>query len=87
MIDILSIVEHPAFQSFYDELIRKGLAAEADDEDDQNNTSTGDLISVGLREGFEAFDFAIPFILREQIEELADTPIAPAKLSLSGLLP
>lgn len=84
MIDILSIVEHPAFQSFYDELIQEGLAAESDDEDDQNNTSTGDLISVGLRAGFEAYDFAIPFILREQVEELADTPIAAAKLEPFG---
>ena len=25
LIDILSIVEHPAFQSFYDELMREGL--------------------------------------------------------------
>jgi type III restriction enzyme len=25
---------------------------------------------VGLREGYEQFDFAVPFILREQEEEL-----------------
>jgi type III restriction enzyme len=84
MIDILSIVEHPAFQSFYDDLIQEGLAAESDDDDDQNNTSTGDLISVGLRAGFEAYDFAIPFILREQVEELADTQIEPGKLEPFG---
>lgn len=84
MIDILSIVEHPAFQSFYDELIREGLAAEVDDDDDQNTSSTGDLISVGLREGFEEFDFAIPFILREQVEELEDTRIDPTALQPFG---
>lgn len=83
MIDILSIVEHPAFQSFYEELIEEGLAAEADD-DDQNTSSTGDLISVGLREGYEEYDFAIPFILREQVEELEDTQIEPAALESFG---
>ena len=28
-------------------------------------SSTGDVIAVELREGFEAYDFAIPFVLRE----------------------
>lgn len=84
MIDILSIVEHPAFQSFYDELIQEGLAAEANDEDDKNTSATGDLVSVGLRPGFEAYDFAIPFILRDEIEELEETRIDPAKLAPFG---
>lgn len=85
MIDILSIVEHPAFQSFYDDLIQEGLAAEADDEDDKNTSSTGDLVSVGLRAGLEAFDFAIPFILREEIEELEETQIDPSTLEAFGV--
>jgi len=84
MIDILSIVEHPAFQGFYDELIQEGLAAEADDEDDTNATSTGDLVSVGLRDGYEDYDFALPFILREQVEELEDTQIDPSELAAFG---
>ena len=84
MIDILSIVEHPAFQGFYDELIQEGLAAEADDDDDQNTSSTGDLISVELRPGFEEYDFAIPFILREQVEELEDTQIDVTTLPAFG---
>lgn len=84
MIDILSIVEHPAFQSFYEELIQEGLAAESDDEDDRNTSGTGDLISVGLRPGFEDYDFAIPFILREQVEELEDTQISPDSLAPFG---
>jgi type III restriction enzyme len=84
MIDILSIVEHPAFQGFYDELIQEGLAAESDDEDDEGSSSTGDLISVGLRPDFEQYDFAIPFILREEIEELDDTAIDPTTLAPFG---
>jgi type III restriction enzyme len=64
LIDILSIVEHPAFQSFYDELMAEGLAGVTTDDMD-NTSSTGDVIAVELRDGFEQYDFAIPFILRE----------------------
>jgi type III restriction enzyme len=84
MIDILSIVEHPAFQGFYDDLIQEGLAAESDDDDEQGSSSTGDLLSVGLRDDFEAFDFAIPFILHDEIEELDDTNIDPSQLEQFG---
>lgn len=69
LIDVLSIVEHPAFQSFYDELMAEGLAGASTEESDRTS-STGDLISVGLRDGYEAYDFAIPFILCEAEEWL-----------------
>ena len=70
LLDVLSIVEHPAFQSFYDELISEGLAGTTGD--DTNGTSaTGDVMAAELREGFEAFDFGIPFILQET-DELHD---------------
>lgn len=64
LIDILSIVEHPAFQSFYNELMAEGLAGVTTDDMD-STSSTGDVIAVELRDGFEQYDFAIPFILRE----------------------
>jgi type III restriction enzyme len=67
LIDVLSIVEHPAFQSFYDELMTAGVAGTTT-EDSDLTSSTGDVVSVGLRDGYEAFDFAIPFILREADE-------------------
>ncbi|OGB50461.1 MAG: restriction endonuclease subunit R [Burkholderiales bacterium RIFOXYC12_FULL_60_6] len=67
LLDVLSIVEHPAFQSFYDELVAEGLAGiTGDDMDD--TSATGDVIAAELREGFEAFDFGIPFILQEADE-------------------
>jgi type III restriction enzyme len=34
-----------------------------------DTSSTGDVIAAELREGFERFDFGIPFILREADEE------------------
>jgi len=64
LIDVLTIVEHPAFQSFYKELMKDGLVGETG-EDTGTGSSIGDLMAVGLREGFSQFDFAIPFILRE----------------------
>ncbi len=64
LIDVLSIVEHPAFQSFYNDLMAEGLAGTTTDDMD-DTSSTGDVIAVELRDGFEAYDFAIPFILRE----------------------
>jgi type III restriction enzyme len=85
MIDILSIVEHPAFIEFYQELIKEGLVGEIEDEDDANGSANGDLIAVGLRPGYEEFDFALPFILREKEEEIQTREIAIEGLdSFSG---
>ena len=78
LVDILSIVEHPAFRQFYDELMAEGLVGTTGDDD---GPSTGDLLSVELRDGFEASDFAIPFILREQEEALDHAPIDVAGLA------
>lgn len=68
LLDVLSIVEHPAFQSFYDELLKEGLAGTTDEGMD-GTSSTGDVMAADLREGFEAFDFGIPFVVREADEE------------------
>ena len=74
LLDVLSIVEHPAFQSFYDELIKEGLAGTTGDDMD-DTSATGDVIAAELREGFEAFDFGIPFILQETDELLDHQPL------------
>jgi type III restriction enzyme len=85
LIDILSIVEHPAFQSFYDELMREGLVGTTGDEDGETS-STGDLIASELCDGFERYDFAIPFILREADETLEHLPIDVAALPPFGAM-
>lgn len=86
LIDVLSIVEHPAFQSFYDELMAAGLVGSTGEESD-SASSAGDLLSVGLREGYEAFDFAIPFILREAEEGLSHRAPATDKLLPFSAMP
>jgi type III restriction enzyme len=86
MIDVLSIVEHPAFQQFYQELMQEGLAGEVD-EDDDSTSSTGDLIPVELRDGYEEYDFAIPFILREKEEEISERSLKAEELDAFTVLP
>ena len=45
--DILSIVEHPAFVQFYDDLIKEVII---DEQDPKNKTDVvGDIINVGLK--------------------------------------
>lgn len=73
-IDMLSIIEHPAFLQFYEELLAGGLAVEETGETGEGG-STGDLIKVGLRENYEQFDFEWPMIVREAEEELEDVEI------------
>ncbi|MFM8342310.1 MAG: DEAD/DEAH box helicase family protein [Methylomonas sp.] len=75
LIDILSIVEHPAFSDFYKELMQEGLAGTTT-EDSDSTSSVGDLIAVALREDFAEYDFAIPFIVREAEESLAHQDLA-----------
>lgn len=81
MIDVLSIIEHPAFQSFYDDLIAEGLAGADDGDDDETDGGTaGDMIKVGLRADYAEYDFAIPFIVSEAEEWASHKPIDLSRL-------
>lgn len=73
-IDTLSIVEHPAFIKFYDDLQKQGLVA-TDEGEVGTGGATGDVINVALREDYENYDFQWPVILHDSIEELEDTEI------------
>jgi type III restriction enzyme len=80
--DVLFIVEHPAFAEFYEDLLAAGLAAEVGDESDGVNPN-GDLITVGLRENYADYDFAIPLIIRDAEEELEAPSLDPLRLPVS----
>ena len=73
-IDTLSIVEHPAFIKFYDDLQKQGLVA-VDEGDVGTGGATGDILTVGLRDDYEKYDFQWPIILHDAIEELDDSEI------------
>ena len=65
-LDILSIVEHPAFIKFYENL-EDGLVVEERDGVDKGSV-LGDMISVGLKENFKRYDLYFPQILKEREE-------------------
>jgi type III restriction enzyme len=80
--DVLFVVEHPAFEEFYRDLMAEGLVAEIGDEADGRNPR-GDLESVDLKPGYQAFDFEIPVILRDADEELKAPSLDPMTLQPS----
>jgi type III restriction enzyme len=54
-LDILNIIEHPAFQKFYDDLLKENLAIESTDDVDGGKV-LGDLINVELKENYQEYD-------------------------------
>lgn len=80
--DVLSIVEHPAFEDWYREQLGDGLFGE--EGDDQGTTpSTGDIEVVSLRDDWERYDIRVPFIQRDAEEELRTPSIDVAALESS----
>lgn len=77
--DLLFIIEHPKFSEWYDELLGGGLAAEITDGDPER--ATGDVERVDLRAGYEAYDFAVPIVLRTQSDEMVVPAINPNSLA------
>lgn len=74
--DVLSIVEHPAFRDFYDELVNGGLMGVEDGDDelgDDGKNIKGDLIPVGLKDDYMDYDFRLPLIINEA-ESVMKTP-------------
>ncbi|GGL24330.1 DEAD/DEAH box helicase family protein [Planomonospora parontospora] len=80
--DVLFIIEHPAFSRFYEELLGGDLVGEVGDDADSAE-ATGDLEHIDLREGFQAYDFEVPIIIRDADEELKQPSIDPLKLTPS----
>lgn len=68
-LDILSIIEHPRFIQFYEDL-EQGMVIEAK-EMPARESILGDIIKVGLKENYKDFDFYIPYIVQDK-EELLD---------------
>ncbi len=69
-LDILSIVEHPAFIEFYDDLVKEGLIAESHDLPGDREGVLGDLIRVGLKENYKDYDLYWPIIVQDKEELL-----------------
>ncbi|MBQ9183204.1 MAG: DEAD/DEAH box helicase family protein [Neisseriaceae bacterium] len=67
-LDILSIIEHPAFIQFYDNL-ESGTVIEERNTPKRENI-LGDMITVGLKENYQDLDFYIPRIITDKEEVL-----------------
>ena len=80
-LDMLSIIEHPAFEQFYKGLMAGGVAAE-DTGGGAGTTATGDLMRVGLKPDYEVYDLYWPTVIRDAEEE-----IKPAQIDVNDFQP
>lgn len=67
-LDVLSIIEHPAFNEFYDDLIAEGTIGV--DEGSTVGGALGDMINVELKENYKEYDMYFPQIIQNEDEEL-----------------
>jgi len=79
--DMLFVIEHPAFVDFYDELMSGGAGVIVDG--DGKLPPVGDAIKIGLKPGFDSYDFQIPVILRDPEEEMVEPVVDPMLLPVS----
>lgn len=81
-LDLLSIIEHPAFIEFYADLeeLLGGVAITNGDPTGGSGV-TGDILSIGLKEDFETYDMYWAKIIHESEESLDEFTLDGAKLS------
>ena len=65
--DILSIIEHPAYEEFYDDLDKEIII---ETKENGGGKVLGDMIKVGLRQNYQQYDFYMPKIINPQEEIL-----------------
>jgi type III restriction enzyme len=78
-IDILSIIEHPEYIKFYDDLIKDVAVIEEEPRD--RESVLGDFINVGLKANYKDYDLFIPIILIDKEENLVPMEISIDKMS------
>ena len=71
VLDFLFIVEHPAFVSFYDQLLEQGLAG-TQTEEARDGGGTDDLVRSELKPDFGRWDVVWPVVLHDAEETLGD---------------
>jgi type III restriction enzyme len=76
--DILSIIEHPAFIQFYDNELSGAVAITK--EMPTKNHVVGDIISISLKENFVDYDFSWPIIIHDKEEHFSSISLSSEKL-------
>lgn len=79
-IDLLTIVEHPAFTQFYEDLLREGLIGEIDKDPRGKEGVLGDILRVGLKSDYQKYDIYWPVIIKESDELLIAGEVNISKL-------
>jgi type III restriction enzyme len=69
-LDLLSIVEHPAFMKFYEDLNEMADVL-TEVEDKEGTRAAGEIIRVGLKPDYKTYDLFWPVIVQEREESLA----------------
>jgi type III restriction enzyme len=77
-IDVLSIIEHPAFMEFYDRELKDEYAI--DEKEPTKGTSTGDIVKVELKENYKKYDMYFIEILQDEEIEINPPEIDINKL-------
>ncbi|MEM3488736.1 MAG: DEAD/DEAH box helicase family protein [Thermoplasmata archaeon] len=75
-IDILSIIEHPAFMNFYTDELGDSIG----ETKTMPSRATGDFISVGLKDDYEKYDLFWPVIIKDKEETIRELNIDVNKL-------
>jgi type III restriction enzyme len=83
--DILSIIEHPAFIEFYEDLDEEIPSIET--EPVSKADVLGDIINVGLKGNYKDYDMYFPVIISDREENLIPTDIDIGKLEPYQIYP
>ena len=86
-LDLLTIIEHPSFVQFYDDLLAEGLLGELEHDPTGKDGVLGDIIKVGLRSDYREYNLYWPIIIKESEEELAVGEVGVEKLETFSVFP
>ncbi len=85
-LDMLSIVEHPAFLQFYEDLENLPVTV-LEDEPTGRTDVLGDIIRVGLNENYAEYDMYWPIIVKESEDNLLCEEMGVEKLESFTVYP
>jgi type III restriction enzyme len=77
--DTLFVVEHPAFEKFYEDLDNDLIGEDSRENPDRENV-LGDMIHVELKENYQDYDFFFPQIIKDKEEILNGSEISVEKM-------
>jgi type III restriction enzyme len=80
MHDMLYVVEHPAFEKFYEDLDKDLLVTDDRENVDRGNV-LGDIIDVGLKSNYADYDLFWPIIIKDREENMNNNEISIDKLN------